>query len=454
MSRFVRASKFRHVFGEGTKKESCFDGIPITKSAHDSMFIDVNDKFVAICLQSGGGAFAVLKHDQVGRLDMNHPKVSGHKAPVLDVQWNPFNANMVASASEDCTVKVWLIPEEGITENTDTPAVTLEGHQKKVGHVMWHPTAADILFSSSADNSIKVWNVATGECVNTFECHPNTVFQMSFNWDGSRMVTTCKDKKVRIIDTHSGEVLHEADGHPGAKASRCAWLGKEDKVLTTGFSKYSDRQYKLFNGDLSIIKEENIDTSSGVIIPVYDADLNILYLGGKGDGNIDYYEINETKPFVHKLSSYTSSEPQKGFGFLPKRACAINKHEIARFYKMTSKNLVEPISMIVPRKSDQFQDDLYPDTKGDTSAITAEDWIAGGNADPILISLKDGFTPATKEFVAPVIAPKQEESNDSTSKIDYEAEFKRVEAENKALLEKVKELEEQLKNQTVSAGSN
>eukprot|EP01134_Creolimax_fragrantissima_P004365 CFRG4365T1 len=448
MSRFVRSSKFRHVFGEAYKKELCYDGIPMTKSAHDSAFIDVNDKFVAVCVHSGGGAFIVLKHEQTGRLDMDHPKVMGHKAPVLDVQWNPFNANMIASASDDCTIKVWLIPEEGVTENIEVPAVTLEGHQKKVGHILWHPTAANILFSSSADNTMKVWNVATGECVNTFECHPNTVFQFSFNWDGSKMVTTCKDKKIRIIDTHTGEVLHEAEGHAGTKASRCVWLGSEDKVLTTGFSKFSDRQYKLLDGSLSLIKEDNFDTSSGVIIPVYDEDLKILYLGGKGDGTIAYYEVSDTAPYLHYLSIYSATEPQKGFAFLPKRACNVGKHEIARFYKMTAQNLVEPISMIVPRKSDLFQDDIFPDTKGDTPSLTADEWLSGKNGNPILISLKDGFKPAQKEFVAPVIVKEEPAS------INFEEGYHRLESENKKLLAQIKDLEAKLKSRTVSDGSN
>jgi coronin-1B/1C/6 len=42
-------------------------------------------------------------------------------------------------------------------------------------------------------------------------------------------------------------------------------------------------------------------------------------------------------------------------GFLPKRACDVGKCEVARFYKLHPTNLVEPIRMIVPRKSDAFQ---------------------------------------------------------------------------------------------------
>lgn len=49
--------------------------------------------------------------------------------------------------------------------------------------------------------------------------------------------------------------------------------------------------------------------------------------------------------------------------------------------------------MTVPRKSELFQEDLYPDTLGDTAALTADEWIEGRDAEPILISLKDGYRP-------------------------------------------------------------
>lgn len=49
--------------------------------------------------------------------------------------------------------------------------------------------------------------------------------------------------------------------------------------------------------------------------------------------------------------------------------------------------------MTVPRKSELFQEDLYPDTLGDTAAMTADEWIGGKDAEPILISLKEGYKP-------------------------------------------------------------
>ena len=52
---------------------------------------------------------------QVGRINPDHPLVGGHKGPVLDIAWCPHNDNVIASGSEDCVVKVWQIPDHGLS---------------------------------------------------------------------------------------------------------------------------------------------------------------------------------------------------------------------------------------------------------------------------------------------------------------------------------------------------
>ena len=85
---------------------------------------------------------------QTGRVDRDAPIVSGHKAAVLDIQWCPHNDDVIASASEDCVVKVWQIPEGGLTKNLEESVVDLLGHQRRVGLVQWHPSALNVLLSA------------------------------------------------------------------------------------------------------------------------------------------------------------------------------------------------------------------------------------------------------------------------------------------------------------------
>lgn len=44
-------------------------------------------------------------------------------------------------------------------------------------------------------------------------------------------------------------------------------------------------------------------------------------------------------------------------------------------------------------QSDLFQDDLYPDTAGPDPALEPEEWMVGRDADPILVSMRDGYVP-------------------------------------------------------------
>ncbi|XP_057333271.1 coronin-6 [Microplitis mediator] len=397
--RVVRSSKFRHVYGTSLKREQCYDNIRVSKSSWDSTFCAVNPKFLAIIVESaGGGAFIVLPHNKVGRISADHPLVGGHKGPVLDIAWCPHNDNVIASGSEDCVVKVWQIPDSGISRTLTEPVVDLQLHQRRVGLVLWHPTALNVLLTAGSDNLVIIWNVGTGEAIVKINCHPDVVYSACWNWDGSRLVTTCKDKKIRIVDPRSGEILEEAIAHEGSKATRAIFL-RGGLIFTTGFSKMSERQYSLRAPDMlgePIVMVE-LDTSNGVMFPLYDPDTSLVYLCGKGDSVIRYFEITPEPPFVHYINTFQTPDPQRGIGMMPKRGCDVNSCEISRFYRLNNSGFCQVISMTVPRKSELFQEDLYPDTPGDTAAISAEEWAAGTDAEPILISLRDGYQPTASK---------------------------------------------------------
>lgn len=75
--------------------------------------------------------------------------MSGHRGPVLDIQWCPFNDNVIASGSEDGIVRVWQIPDGGLVRPQTDPIVELIGHQRRVGLILWNPVANNVLLSAS-----------------------------------------------------------------------------------------------------------------------------------------------------------------------------------------------------------------------------------------------------------------------------------------------------------------
>uniref|UniRef100_A0A1I7XCN8 Coronin n=1 Tax=Heterorhabditis bacteriophora TaxID=37862 RepID=A0A1I7XCN8_HETBA len=133
-----------------------------------------------------------MKKFEVGRIDKDYPFVDAHKAPCLEVAWSPFNDNVIASCSEDTTCKIWLIPEKGLMRNLVEPVVELCGHQKRVNTIAWHPTANNILLTAGGENKLLLWNVANGEALLEIAGHPDMIWSVGFNYDGSQFVTTCK----------------------------------------------------------------------------------------------------------------------------------------------------------------------------------------------------------------------------------------------------------------------
>uniref|UniRef100_A0A8D2N578 Coronin n=1 Tax=Zonotrichia albicollis TaxID=44394 RepID=A0A8D2N578_ZONAL len=247
--RVVRQSKFRHVFGQPVKADQMYEDIRVSKVTCDSSFCAVNPKFVAIIVESGGGgAFIVLPLAKTGRVDKNHPLVTGHTAPVLDIDWCPHNDNVIASASEDTTVMVWQIPDYVPVRNITEPVVTLEGHSKRVSIISWHPTARNVLLSAGCDNLVILWNVGTGEMLLALDdMHTDLIYNVGWNRNGSLLVTTCKDKKVRVIDPRKQQIIAEkTKPHDGTRPIRAIFVA-DGKIFTTGFSRMSERQLGLWD---------------------------------------------------------------------------------------------------------------------------------------------------------------------------------------------------------------
>ena len=271
-------------------------------------------------------------------------------------------------------MKVWQIPDSGVTRTMTECVVDLVFHQRRVGIVLWHPSAQNVLLSAGSDNNVCIWNVGTGECLLTFGL-PELVLSACWNWDGSEVLFTCKDKKIRRVDPRDGNVEEEAVAHEGSKGAQAVYL-KNGLVFTTGFTKHSERQYSLrAPGELSCIAALShvvtlpslsghlddpivmveLDTSNGVMFPIYDPDTNLVYLCGKGDSVIRYFEITPEPPFVHYINTFQTPDPQRGVGFMPKRGCDVTTCEIGRFYRLNNNGFCQVIPFKVPRKSELFQ---------------------------------------------------------------------------------------------------
>lgn len=205
--------------------------------------------------------------------------------------------------SQDCLVKIWHIPETGLQESLSNPECVFSHKQRRVEGVGFHPTA-DCLLHSTSYTTLTLWDLISQREFFSNTDHNEVIQSVSWKRDGSLLATSCKDKQVNLVDyggiTASSNFLvlqvriidprvesscvNTANSHQSIKDSRVVWLGDQQKILTTGFDAARLRQ--VIVRDLRSFGEPEktleLDCSTGILIPLFDADTSMLFLAGKG----------------------------------------------------------------------------------------------------------------------------------------------------------------------------
>jgi coronin-7 len=247
-----------------------------------------------------GSSLAVLPIDDCGRKSKTMPLLHGHTDTVTDLDFSPFHDGILATGSQDCLVKIWHIPEGGLKESLHDAEATFSHRQKRVEIVGFHPTA-DMLLHSTSSGTILLHDLTAEKEIFCNNEHPDTIQSLSWKQDGTLMATNSKDKKVRVVDARcNSPIVMSADSHQSIKDSRIVWLGSQNRVLTTGFDANRIRQVMIrdIRNFSTPEKVQEFDCSTGIFIPLFDPDTNMMFLAGKGDTTISFLEVTDKEPFL------------------------------------------------------------------------------------------------------------------------------------------------------------
>lgn len=137
--------------------------------------------------------FALLHISILGFAQQN--RVLKHGSSIQAIEISPVNPSLVASGSDDNTIKLW-----NLLDNTTT---TLTGHTEKVNSVTFSPNG-QLLATGSNDCQIKIWDVNKKQVITTFshifpESSLSAVNSLSFSPDG-KMLASAGYQSVKLWD--------------------------------------------------------------------------------------------------------------------------------------------------------------------------------------------------------------------------------------------------------------
>jgi WD40 repeat protein len=136
--------------------------------------------------------------------------LSGHKRPVISVRISP-DSSTVASIGQDNNLRVWDITPEGSRE-----VLTLGKHDGDIFSITYQPRG-DLLATASFDGKVRIWNIRTGELLQIFDQHEGQVYTVAFSPDGKYLASGGEDLVIRVWDVDSGILIMELIGHEDIK---------------------------------------------------------------------------------------------------------------------------------------------------------------------------------------------------------------------------------------------
>ncbi|XP_017098755.1 coronin-7 isoform X4 [Drosophila bipectinata] len=403
-----KASKYKNAAPIVPKAEACVREICVGSYQTYGNNIAASAAFMAFNWEHTGSSVAVLPLDDCGRKSKTMPLLHGHTDTVTDLKFSPFHDGLLATASQDCLVKIWHIPEKGLEQSLSDPEAVFSHKQRRVETVGFHPTADGLMYSTAA-GCVALFDLSAQKEIFSNNEHPEVIQSASWREDGSILATSCKDKCVRIFDPRAAgsPIQLTAESHQSIKDSRVVWLGNQSRILTTGFDAARLRQVIIRDVRNFNIPEKTLelDCSTGILMPLFDPDTNMLFLAGKGDTTINYLEITDKDPYLIEGLRHTG-EQTKGACLVPKRALKVMEAEVNRVLQLTS-NMVIPIMYQVPRKTYRdFHADLYPETTGYKTDLVAGEWLNGSNQPVPKMSLDPVKREHGDEPIIPRLGPK------------------------------------------------
>uniref|UniRef100_A0A8D0BKH6 Coronin n=1 Tax=Salvator merianae TaxID=96440 RepID=A0A8D0BKH6_SALMN len=409
------SSSFRHIQGTVLHRSTHITNLRslnLTTPGECDGFC-ANRQRIAVPLLSAGGQVAVLELCKPGRLpDTSGPTIQ-NGASVADLCWDPFDLQRLAIGGEDAAIRLWQVESGGLKETLVEPEVVLRGHTEKIYSIRFHPLANAILASSSYDMTVRIWDVRMGRQALEVEGHRDQIFSLAWSPDGRRIATVSKDGNTRVYEPRkASQPLQEGPGPEGSRGARVIWVCSGKYLLVSGFDSRGERRLSLHSADslaAGPVVTSSLDASPSILIPFYDKDTGLLFLTGKGDTRMYIYEVIPEAPFFLECNSFLSSDPHKGFQFLPKTECDVREVEVARAVCLRQTS-IEPVAFRVPRvKKEFFQDDLYPATDiWWEPALSAPAWLGGSDGQQRKLSLQP------KDMTSVSEAPKSISSRKST----------------------------------------
>ncbi|KAJ7151843.1 WD40-repeat-containing domain protein [Mycena crocata] len=218
---------------------------------------------------------------------------TGHSGPVYCIQSGGVSGNLLLSASEDTTIRLWDVLSKKLLN-------TYRGHTDAVMAVAFSPDTLE-LASGSSDASVRFWNREKSEC-SVMRGHKDGVLAVAFSASGHLLASSDKGGEIYIWNTTERRLFRQLNSYLGGPIHSV--LFSDDITLLSGAQNGEVRIW-----DISVIEpEEGVQwMHNGPVNAIAMSSSGSFFTSGAEDSAVVIWSMGTGTPVFPPLTMHQSS---------------------------------------------------------------------------------------------------------------------------------------------------
>ena len=229
-----------------------------------------------------------------------------HFGSIFSIDWSP-SGHLLATGSNDKTIKLMTIPELYLTNNNDkkilddneTTEVQITGNQGTVRSLCFEPNNDNILLSAnSGENTIKLWDTLKGVNIGYLEGHNSDVNSVKWSNDSQLFASCALDKTVRFWDIRENKNINILSAIQYANINDIAIFSSSNNIIVA--VGHTDGLMTIWDYSKQCVIKEIYEHNEQIRSVAFSPDGKYL-LSGAFDSKIKIYDVNNNFNFIGEI---------------------------------------------------------------------------------------------------------------------------------------------------------
>jgi len=361
---------------EGYEINNIFSNCSISSISTDGRLMAINDKYLAISWITKGNINVVDQNNPRNLAFNNYGMLKSENSSILDMEFSPFDSNILAYSNENGSVFLTNIKDEHneLKYNHNI----YKKLTKKINFVGFNPITSNIMCSCNMNGELHIWD---SKEFKTFVEYKTNNYPNAINWSpcGDLIGIGTKTRLFNVYDPRNKNIILEHQISEVFSYQKFAWLDN-NSIACIGWDKKVNRLLSL----LDIRKADKyyssiiIDRSNNQATPFVNPEIKLIYSVGKDDFHIKVFDYSQGR--LQKCLDQPCSEPNAFSISMNRRYLDKDELELDRFIRLTKfKNIYYVGFTFHNLENINFDEELYPNDEIAKPQLTSEQWLAGNN---------------------------------------------------------------------------